>query len=234
MIIFFVEISHRTSISQVTSFTDGTKVQIEQCLVANGLGATIYQQGLLGFESNDINMGAFALADKAQEMGAIISDYILDRTAPPGVFAVAAHSSAQIPYLQYLKMGDKGKYVLTKPFHLCHLEIPKTIDQVLNFQHGLLNNSELPKISVGAIAKKELNAGMIISKAIGSFELRGEALRIAEQPDHVPIGLMSNVVLKNTIEPGQLVTFGDIEIPESLALKAWEETLDVVMPKIVV
>ncbi|CAN5628857.1 SAF domain-containing protein [soil metagenome] len=219
-----------TSLNQVTSFTDGTKVQIEQCLVANGLGADIYQQGLLGYQSSDINTGALALADKAQELGCKISDYILDRTAPPGVFAVATHNTAQLPYLKYLKMGSKGKFVLIKPYHLCHLEIPKTIGQVFESNKVLLNNSVTPKISVGTIAKKEIKAGTLLSKGIGSFEVRGEALRIAENTDHVPIGLIVNAVLKNSVEPGQLITFSDIDIPDSLAFKAWKETLELLVP----
>ncbi len=36
------------SLPMVTSFTDGTKVQIEQCLAANGLGADIVREDLLG------------------------------------------------------------------------------------------------------------------------------------------------------------------------------------------
>jgi predicted homoserine dehydrogenase-like protein len=220
------------SLSQVTAFTDGTKVQIEQCLVANGLGADIYQQGLLRIESNNINHGALALAEKAEGIGTVISDYILDRTAPPGVFAVATHNSAQLPYLKYLKMGNEGKYVLTKPFHLCHLEIPKTINQVIDSNTILLNNSAIPRISVGAIAKKDLKKGTLISKAIGSFEFRGEALHIAENSDHVPIGLLSNANLKNKIETGQLISFSDVEIPDSLALKAWMETRELAVPKV--
>lgn len=213
------------SLSQVTSFTDGTKVQIEQCLVANGLGADIYQQGLLKERSADINIGAMALAAKAEHFGAPISDYILDRTAPPGVFIVAKHHDAQIPYLKYLKMGSRGKFVLVKPYHLCHLEIPKTIKNVINYREILLNNGSNPKISVGAIAKRELKRGENIEKGIGSFKIRGEAINIISNSGHVPIGLIADAHIKRNIEPGQLITFDDIEIPESLALHAWNETL---------
>lgn len=218
------------SLSQVTSFTDGTKVQIEQCLVANGLGADIIKQGLIGETSADLNEGAMSLAKRAENFGSTISDYILDKTAPPGVFIVATHNTAQLPYLKYLKMGNQGKYVLTKPFHLCHLEIPKTIHQVLNFNEILLNNSINPRISVGAIAKIPLKTGQPIEKGIGSFEVRGESLEIANNPNHVPIGLLSNAFIIRNIEPGQLISFDDVEIPESLALKAWKETVDQLIP----
>jgi predicted homoserine dehydrogenase-like protein len=43
------------SLNMVTSFTDGTKVQMEQALVANGLGATILSQGMSGEINTDID-----------------------------------------------------------------------------------------------------------------------------------------------------------------------------------
>ena len=44
------------SIEQTTSFTDGTKVQIEQVVVGNGFGATITRRGLEGLASTDLNV----------------------------------------------------------------------------------------------------------------------------------------------------------------------------------
>lgn len=57
------------------------------------------------------------------------------------------------------------------------------------------------------------------------MKIRGEAINIGQQPDHVPIGLMSKAHLKRDIEPGQIITFADVDLPESLALGAWMETL---------
>jgi len=57
------------SLTQVTAFTDGTKLQVEQALVANGLGATIAQQGLLGYVTADVNEGSYRLAADAMQIG---------------------------------------------------------------------------------------------------------------------------------------------------------------------
>src|SRR5690606_29112419 len=46
------------SLSSVTSFTDGTKLQTEQCLVANGLGLDIAKQGMIGLETDNLEKGA--------------------------------------------------------------------------------------------------------------------------------------------------------------------------------
>ncbi|MCK4580151.1 MAG: NAD(P)-dependent oxidoreductase, partial [Dehalococcoidia bacterium] len=73
------------SLDKVISFTDGTKVEIEQALVANGLGAGIAVPGLLGIASEDVKTGAEAMAGRAKGLGYPISDYILSPKSPPGV-----------------------------------------------------------------------------------------------------------------------------------------------------
>jgi len=213
------------SLEQVISFTDGPKIQIEQTLVANGLGVSIAQQGMLGIECVDYQDGAKRLAERADNLGIKISDYVLSPKSPAGVFITARHKVEQVPYLRYYKLGEGPYYVLTRPFHLCHLEISKTIKQVLRGEGILLNNGENPQISVATIAKRRLIPGEIVKRGIGSFVVRGEAIKIAENPGHVPIGLVFDVVLKRYVESGQIITFDDIEIPESQALVAWEETV---------
>ena len=212
------------SLEQVTSFTDGTKIQIEQTLVANGLGASIVQGGLLGISSVDYQVGAKMLAERADAAKLKISDYVLSPQSPAGVFIVAKHEQEQAPFLRYYKLGDGPYYVLTKPFHICYLEISKTIRQVLRDDGILLNNGENPQISVATIAKRRLVPGEILKRGIGSFCVRGEAVKISENPEHVPIGLVFDVIMKRFVEPGEIVTFDDIEIPESQALIAWKET----------
>ncbi|EON76930.1 Homoserine dehydrogenase [Lunatimonas lonarensis] len=213
------------SLSSVTSFTDGTKLQIEQALVANGLGVDILQRGLTGYETNDFQEGAFALGKAADEAGKVISDYIISRESPPGVFITATHQEDLAPELKTYKLGDGPYYLMYKPTHLCFFEIPGTILDLLYRDEILLDNGSVPHASVATIAKRRLEAGSVISKGIGSMDVRGEAISIAEDPNHVPIGLMSEAYLKRSIEPGQLITFDDIEIPDSLAYDAWKETL---------
>jgi predicted homoserine dehydrogenase-like protein len=212
------------SLEQVTSFTDGTKIQIEQTLVANGLGADIAQKGMLGIESVDYQDGAKELARRADAMGLIISDYVLSPKSPAGVFIAAKHDREQAPFLRYYKLGEGPYYVLTRPFHICHMEISKTIRQVLDGGGVLLNNGENPQVSVATVAKRRLVPGEVIKRGVGSFSVRGEAVKNSEYTGHVPIGLVFDVVLKRFVEPGEVVSFDDIEIPESQALVAWQDT----------
>lgn len=221
------------SIEQVTGFTDGTKVQIEQTLVANGLGAVIARQGMYGYESEDIDRDSKRLATHAKEIGNPISDYLLcspqaKQKFPAGVFITAEYDQLQAPALKYLKLGEGPYYTLIRNYHLIHLEIPATIRNVLQGGSVLLDNSSHPTASVCVIAKKVLEPGTIIKRADRNFQVRGEALPITDAPNHVPIGLMSDVVIKRCVEPGQMIEFDDVELPDSTAYDGWKYTLGLV------
>jgi predicted homoserine dehydrogenase-like protein len=213
------------SLDMVTSFTDGTKVQFEQALVANGLGCGIAAEGLLGLPTDRIEDIADTLALAAKKQGYPISEYILSRKAPPGVFIIAEHDPRQKSYLQYFKMGDGPYYTIVVPFHMVHLEAMKTIRRVLNGGGVLLNNSLAPTVSVASIAKRELAPGERIYKGSGSFEFRGITVRIADHPNHVPIALLRHAVLRRKVEAGAMLHWDDIDVPESLAIRAWFESI---------
>ncbi len=207
------------SIDQTTSFTDGTKVQIEQVVVGNGFGATISRRGLEGIASADLNRSGHLLGLIADGLGQPIVDYVIPDGYPAGgVFLVCRHDEVQAPAIDYFKLGAGPYYVLTRPFHLCSLEVGKTVRRVLAGGGVLLNNSIEPTLGVAAIAKRDMKAGEVIERGIGGFDVRGEAVRLADELDHVPIGLLRHTVLKRAVTPGQMITFDDIEMQPSRVL----------------
>jgi predicted homoserine dehydrogenase-like protein len=210
------------SLPMVTAATDGTKLQVEQALVANYLGTDIAQPGLLGPEDGDYRQAGRQLAEAAKRLNRPISDYVLSAGAPHGVFIMAEHDDAQHPALAYLKMGDGPYYLILRHQIFCHLEVAATIRRVVEGAGILMDNSPHPTINVVALAKHAVPAGTRIPKGIGSFDFRGIAARIVDHPGALPIGLMEQAVVTRNLEPGQIVTFDDVEIPDSLALKAWK------------
>lgn len=212
------------SLKMTTAATDGTKIQIEQALVANGLGASIAKQGLMGLSSDDISSGANILAKKAKEVGQPISDYILSPHSLNRVFICFEYDEKHKDIFKFWKLGDGPYYTLQKHYLLYYFEMMKTIKRVISGGEILLNNSSTPSISVAAIAKQPLKLGDKINEGIGSFLVRGEAVRITDAPNHLPIGLLQNAVVTKRIEADQQIGFDDVEIPETLALKAWLET----------
>lgn len=221
------EVAHwarRNGISrtQVTSFTDGTKLQIEGALVANGLGASITQRGMSCLEGVDLDEATVILGRKALSLHKTISDYVLNPKLPAGVFIVAEHRTEPPEVLRYYKLGEGPFYCLLRPYHLCHLEMLRTIERVLEGRGPLLDNGSQPQISVVAVAKRDLPAGSVIATAIGGPEVRGEAVVSAQLPDAPPIGLLSGARLRHSVSVGQTLRLSDVDIPDSLARSAWE------------
>lgn len=214
---------HGFTLEQVTSFTDGTKLQCEQALVANGLGATIARPGMLGLAAEDKGSAQAELARRALALGSPISDYILHSSLPPGVFIAANHDDAEREALRAYKLGPGPAYVLERPFHLCALEIGKTIRGVLRGERPLLDNSAAPRISVATVAKRNLPAGHRIRRGMGGFDLRGEAVIASECPGHLPIGVVHDAVLVHSVPAGCRLSWQDVELPDSLAVRIARE-----------
>ncbi len=209
------------SLPMVTSFTDGTKVHIEQALVANGLGATIAPQGIQAPADDDLQAAGGRLAALAEAAGGPIADYVLSRKLPHGVFVVARHDPRQAAALDYLRLGKGPHYVLLKNNIFVHLEIAKTIRRVVREGRKLLDNAAVPAVSVAAVAKRALRPGERLPFGIGSFDIRGEAVRIADHPGHLPVGLLYHGIVRRPVEAGEILAMADVDLPDSLALRAW-------------
>ncbi len=208
------------SVEQTISFTDGTKMQMEQVLVANGLGATLACRGMIGPETLPLEISGAELGRRAKLTGMPISDYVLNRNLPAGVFVVAEHPYERPEVLRYLKLGDGPFYTLTRNFHLCHLEIIKTLRRTTLGCRPLLNNSSNPRVAVAAVSKRPMDSGHHVARGAGGYDLRGEAVLLAEAPDAVPLGLLDGIRITRRVETGQTLTWDDVEIPDSLALEA--------------
>src|SRR5690625_3142641 len=64
-------------VDMTTSFTDGTKVQIEQALVANGLNSGIAVDGLLAPRFPDLDVAAAKMAEVATHLGYSICEFVI-------------------------------------------------------------------------------------------------------------------------------------------------------------
>ncbi|MEZ4859927.1 MAG: hypothetical protein R3C14_01400 [Caldilineaceae bacterium] len=216
------------SLNRVVAAIDGTQTQFEQVLVANGLGADIAKTGLLYLQADTLEEGANLLAALAKGKGTPLADCLVPTAGighklPADIFVTAEHEQHQQEFLRYYQLGDGPYYTLRRSYCLPHLDLVKTICRVVHGGGVLLTNSATPRFSVAARAKRALKQGERIEWGIGSFDVRGVAVRITEHPGHVPIGLLQRAVVKHALEPGQLLTFADLEFPNSIAKQAWLE-----------
>lgn len=224
---------NRQSLDKTTSFTDGTKIQIESALIANGLGTDILKEGLLGPENDSTKKGALDLANQAQQSGRVVTDYVVNPNGRGEIFVVATHDQEQMPSLAYYKLGDEPLYFIERPYHLGHLEILKSIrtlaDEGFSEFGSEFNNGGKPVFSVAAFAKHDLKPGTLIKRAVGSMELRGQVVSIKDNPNHLPIGLLSDCEIQRSIPAGEMLTYADVALPDTLASTAWEFTRELAL-----
>lgn len=216
------------ALEQVVSFTDGTKLQIEQAFTANGLDATIAQDGMIGGTVENLNDLDY-LVKAAEKTGAPISEYLLCKGAPPGVIIVAKNEEAdKLPgYLAFsrIKTTDGLGYILMRNYHLVFLEARNTIRNVIKGEGILMTNSANPSITVSAVAKKDMQPGDKIVKGAGGFEVRGHAVQLKEHKDAVPICLLQKTPLIRPVERGQIITFDDVDLTASAALDCYKDII---------
>ena len=219
----------RVSIRQTTAFTDGSKLQLEQALVANGLDAKIAKQGLIGGTIGGLGDLDY-LAEAALDLGAPISDYAVYPGGPPGVVLLGTSEQADLydTFMAITKLKTKGNkaYVLLKPYHLVHLEVAKTLRQVVRGDKPLLTNGHTPYATVCAVAKRDLPAGTVFDEAMGGFDVRGEAIEVEGNEDVAPITLMDGARLKNSVQAGQVIRYSDVDIDDSLALDMYRASVE--------
>ena len=212
----------------VTSYTDGSKMQIEQILVANFYGATIARPGMIGGAVDDL-LALDYLIEAAQEKGRPVSDYIVHPQGPKGILILATNPWAELEpdYSVFTKvrtLGGRG-YMLLKPYYFVHIEVPKTLRQVVAGAAPLITNSLRPGITAAAVAKRALPAGTLIAEALGGFELRGEALEIAGNETAVPITVLDGARTTRAIEPGEIIRAPDVDMPPSRAYDLYRSNL---------
>lgn len=214
-------------LEQTTSFTDGTKLQIEQAFVANGLGGTIPPGGMFGRTVESLNDLDF-LIQASEEANMPISDFVLCKGAPPGELIVAKSPQADRLgnyIVGPLRTKEKRGYILLRPYHLCHLEVLNTMRRINDGEGMLINNSADPRLNVGAVAKRKIKKGEIIERGAGGFDVRGVAVQFKENLNAVPVCLLQNTPVVRDIEPGELVQFDDVDFAPSQALDIYQSII---------
>lgn len=219
----------KSSLRAVTSYTDGTKMQIEQILVANHFGAGVAQQGMIGGEKDDLLDLDYMVEAALAHGDGPICDWIVHARGPKGVLILARSAEADLlpDYSVFSKVRTRGglAYMLLKPHYFVHLEVPKTLHEIIAGRPPLITNGLTPRTTVSAVAKREIAAGTLIETGLGGFEFRGEALEISGSETAVPITLLDGARIRRRIEPGETLHEADVDLPDTLAARLYRESL---------
>ena len=199
-----------------TSFTDGTKLNIEMALVANALNLRAAVPGMLGPRSTSISQ-VFELFDFDTLWGADprpLVDYVLGAQPKGGVFVIV-HSDRE--YQQYtldwfpVELGPGPYYLFYRPYHLRHIEAMNTVvDTVLN-SHALLKPDYGHATNVFAYAREDLKKGTRLD-GIGGYCCYGLIENAHDgnvSPAGLPICLSENVTLRRDVNKDERIALQD-------------------------
>lgn len=205
---------HNISAQMATSFADGTKISMENAVVANATGFRVGRRGMYGPECTHVKE-AVDLFPKDEMLNHGLVDFILGAEPGPGVFVIG-HNDHPVRqgYMNYLKMGDGPFYVFYVPYHLPHLEVPLTAARAVLFQDAAVTPLGKPVCDVITIAKRDLKTGDTLD-GIGGFTCYGmiENTDISQREGLLPMGISEDCILKRDISKDQVITYADIVLP---------------------
>jgi predicted homoserine dehydrogenase-like protein len=215
----------RLSVIQTVSYTDGTKMNIEQALIGNYLGLTPFVPGMEGPACKDLRdvLNIFDF-DKYGIEGRV--DYTVGVPWPGGgVYIVGYCDDDQQDFLlkYYKVMSRRPYYLFFRPYHLCHVETPRAIAQAWFDRRPVICPPLGPKTNdVFAYAKQDLPAGQKIHHAIGGDEVYGIVDSCSRAATHecVLLAMLEAIdgrhaVLKRPKKCDEPLTLADVEIPDT-------------------
>lgn len=194
---------------KICSFADGTKLNIEACVICNSADATPDVRGMHGLNcTRDELVDAFSRLSLKPK----IVDYTLGVKGinqEAGIFIIAKlkqPSSKFTEDMKYLKMGNGPHYLFFKDYHLCYFEAVESVVKLAEYNIPGVE-SKYENADVATIAKRNLKKGEVIG-GIGSEHVYGEVDTVhnIDDAEIIPIALCKNMKLKYDIAKDTAVT----------------------------
>jgi predicted homoserine dehydrogenase-like protein len=214
----------KTSLAMTTAFGDGTKMQIENAVVANATGLVPDRRGMHGVETT-LERSCNDIMRVLTRRGVV--DYTLggDFGGGIGVIGYADDSEMIQPYMRYSKMGDGPDYFFFRPYHLLHFELPLTIAEVLLDGQRLGGPAVTPVAEVLAIAKRDLRPGEMLD-GIGGFTCYGHIDTVMDAEGMLPIGLTEHARLKRSVAKDEPIAMDDVEVEDEAEIVRLRDVQD--------
>ncbi len=211
-----------------SSYADGTKLCVEMSIVANALGGSVARPGMLGpamAETTDL-FRHFDLERLWTPGQPPLVDYVLGAKPKGGVFAVGYTDD---PYQRRMldwfppEIGPGPFYVLTRPYHLVHLESMRSVLEVATAGRSLVAPRFGMRTVVVCYAKRALDAGDVIDGP-GGFASYGLVENCGDGASSgLPICLSKGARLRRAVARDERIGWDAVD-PSSVsrdALEAW-------------
>lgn len=205
-----------TSVHMTTAFGDGTKMHIENVVTANLCGLTPLPLGTEGIRTciadvaNDVREAGVPEGRVHFTLGGDFGGGVV-------VLAVPQDPSFDSPYLRYGKLGDGPWYPLFRPYHLIHMEVPSTIQQIAAGGPALGRRTPHPVAACVAVSKQALGTGTTLD-GIGGDGAYGVALASSEAQGLLDVGLTAYATVVRELPVDTPIRLEDVELDEEADL----------------
>ena len=149
-----------------TAAADGTKLNLEMCVVANANGLKAPAPGMTGVQTS---LGT--LIDDFERMNLLGQLKIVEYTLgiPVGVFVIGFHDSLWVSTeMQYFKMGRGPYYLFFHPHVICQYAAVPAFAEMVLYRYPAIAPQGKPTTEVAAFAKRDLKHGGRLD-GIGGF-----------------------------------------------------------------
>jgi predicted homoserine dehydrogenase-like protein len=213
-----------TSVAVTVSAGDGTKMNIEQAVVANLAQLRPEVRGMHGIPT----MLDRALADTLAtiEHDGVV-DYTLGGDFGAGVFVIgrAPEPEAVRTALRFFKLGDGPEYLVFSPYTLVHFEMPRSIAEVALDDAPLWSPRGAPVADVVAIAKRDLTAGERLD-GIGGDTCYGQIDTVAGARGVLPIAFADHARVTRPVRRDEAIALDAVELDTEAPIVALRRQQD--------
>jgi len=209
----------------ICSFADGTKQSLEMAVVANALGYSVVQRGMVGPMTSKVSLiDDFCSAVDLQSSEDCYVDYVTGIDGDNqggGIFVIAFRKDGRATRdLAYLKIGRGPFYLFFRDYHLCYFEAVSSILEVLGGASTF--SMEKEHCAVLAVAKRDIPADHRLD-GIGGYDCYGviERSDMFWKQQFLPVGLASYATTVRPLASDQPITLDDVSLEDCPMVKFW-------------
>lgn len=195
-----------------TAAADGTKLNIEMCLMSNAVGMLTPNIGMTGVQTT-----LETLVQDFEKKGLLGRGPMVEYTLgiPVGVFVIGYNEDPWIQKdMEYFKMGKGPYYLFFSPHVLCQMDAVPSLAEAVLFHEAVITPLPDPVTDVITFAKRGLEAGQSLD-GIGGFDCYGMIINRKEKSDWLPIGLSEFTRMKHSVGKDEPLRWSDVELIES-------------------
>jgi predicted homoserine dehydrogenase-like protein len=200
----------------VSRFADGTKMSIEQSIVANATGMSVHKRGMLGRSHGGHvdQLSQFYDIDELHALGGAV-DYVVHAKPNPGIYCFGIQEDPkQQHYLELYQLGSGPLYSFHTPYRLCHFDVPATAARAALMGDAAVRALRSRHVEAVTTAKIDVKAGTVLDR-LGGYHYYGEAEKahIARAERLLPIGAAHGCLVIRDVPKGTTLTYDDVAVP---------------------